>query len=97
MEVLSPGVQHSEEADRRAQTLGIGGDSEQRFRCGAKQDAVDLARILQCQAADLSRQRKDDVEVRDRQAVRLPFRPAIWRAPWLGILGNACCGTNYTR
>src|ERR1019366_1240478 len=28
---------------------------------------------------------------------RPPFRPAIWRAPWPGILDNACCGKNCTR
>src|ERR1019366_336665 len=28
---------------------------------------------------------------------RPPFRPAIWRAPWPGVLDNACCGKNCTR
>ena len=80
MEVLSPGVQHREETDRRAQTLRIGRDGEQRFRCGAKQDAIDLARILQRQPADLLRQRKHDVEVRDRQQFALPFGQPLARA-----------------
>ena len=45
MKVLSPGVENGEESDGSAQTLGIGGDGQQRFRCRAEQDAVDLARI----------------------------------------------------
>ena len=97
MEVLPPGVQDRQKTDRRAQTFGIGRDREQCFRCGAEQDAIDLARILKRQPADLLRQRKHDVEIRDRQQFGFPFGQPLWRAPWPGTLGNACCGMSCTR
>ena len=73
MEVLPPRVQHRQESDGRAQTLGIGGDREQRFRRRTEQDAINLARILERQPTDLLRQRKYDVEIRDRQQFGFPF------------------------
>ena len=54
VKVLSPRMKHGKKTDRGAQTFGIGSNREQRFRCGAKQNAVDLTRILQRQPADLS-------------------------------------------
>src|ERR1700730_7421287 len=42
MKVLPPGMKHGQKANRRAQTFGISGNREQRFRRGAKQDAVNL-------------------------------------------------------
>jgi hypothetical protein len=73
MEVLPPRVQHRQETDGRAQALGIGRDGEQRFRCSTKQDAINLAGILECEPTDLFRQRKYDVEIRDRQQFSFPF------------------------
>ena len=32
LQILSPGVQHAEEADLGAEVLGIGGDLQQRLR-----------------------------------------------------------------
>jgi hypothetical protein len=72
MEILPPGVQHSQESDCRSQTPGIGSDGQQRFRCRTKQDAIDLARILQRQGADLVRQREYDMEVGNRQQLAFP-------------------------
>ena len=66
MKVLPPGVQHRQETDGRAQTLGIGSDGEQRFRGRTEQDAINLAGILECESSDLLRQRKYNVEVRGR-------------------------------
>jgi hypothetical protein len=51
----------------------IGGDGEQSFGSGLKQDGVDLSRILKCQAADLLRKCEYDVEIGDRQQLRLPL------------------------
>jgi len=36
MQVLTPGVQHGEEADGSTKVLGIGGDGEQSFRSSLK-------------------------------------------------------------
>ena len=89
MEILPPRVQHREETDGRAQTPGIVRDREQRFRCSLKQDAINLARILECETSDLLRQRKYDVEVRGRQQFSFPFSQpfgarqglALWAMP----------------
>ena len=72
MQVLTPGVQHGEEADGSAKVPGIGGDGEQRFGSGLKQDGIDLSRVLKCQATDLLWKRERDVEVRNGQQLRLP-------------------------
>ena len=73
MEVLPPGVQHRQETDGCAQTLGIGSDGEQRFRGRTEQDAINLAGILECEPTDLLRQRKYDVEIRNRHQFSFPF------------------------
>src|ERR1019366_10454892 len=52
---------------------GVGRDSEQCFRSGAEQDAIDLACILKRQPADLLRQREDHVKIGYRQQFGLPF------------------------
>ena len=78
MKVLSPalkreGVKNSQKANRSAQMFGIGRNREQRFGHRAEQDAIDLARILKCQSADLLRQRKYDMEIRDGQQLGFPI------------------------
>src|SRR5580658_4070381 len=71
MQVLTPGVQHGEKADRGAEVSGIGGDGEQSFRSGLKQNGVNLSLVLKRQAADLLRKSEHDVEVRNGQELRL--------------------------
>jgi hypothetical protein len=65
LEVLSPGMQHAEEADLGAEVLGIGGDLEQSGGAGAKQQMIDGLLILQRQPRQFMRQREDHVEVAD--------------------------------
>ncbi len=73
MQVLTPGVQHGKKADGSAEVFGVGGDGEQSFGSGLKQDGIDLSLVLKRQATDLLRKREDDVEIGDRQQLRLPF------------------------
>jgi hypothetical protein len=63
VKVLSPRMKHGKKTDRSAQTFGIGSNREQRFRCGAKQNAVNLTRILQREPAEYLRQRKHNMEI----------------------------------
>src|SRR5258708_36198804 len=49
VEVLTPGVQHAEEADFSAAAFGIAGDFENRLRTSAKQKRVADLLILQSQ------------------------------------------------
>ena len=66
-QVLPPGVQQGEKPDACPQVTWIPSDRLQCFGDGLKQDCVDRSLILKCNGAELSRQREDDVKVRDRQ------------------------------
>ena len=52
-QVLSPGVQHTKEANLRAQMLRIGGDGAQRLRRRPEQDIVDHGLVLERDGVDL--------------------------------------------
>lgn len=73
MQILTPSVQHGEEADGGAEVSGVSSDGEQSFGSGLKQNGVNPSRVLKRQAADLLRQSEHDVEVRNGQELRLPF------------------------
>ena len=68
---------------------GIGGDGEQSFGSGLKQNGVNLSRVLKRQAADLLRKSEHDVEVRNGQELRFPLGEplgagrglALWATP----------------
>src|ERR1019366_8916457 len=86
------GVQHGEEADGSAEVFGIGGDGEQSFGSGLKQDGIDLFLVLKRQAADLLRKREHDVEIGDRQKLRLPLGEPLGASCGLA-LGAAAVAT----
>ena len=66
-ECLPPSVQHGEKTETgREPPLA---EFEQRLGHGAKQDAVDDARVLQRQGPELMRQCEHDMKVDDRQQV----------------------------
>ena len=54
-ELLTPGVQNTEEADFCTKMLGIAGDFEKRFGAGAKQKIVDEFLVLQSQRGQVAR------------------------------------------
>ena len=64
LELLIPGVQDAEEADLRAEVLGVAGDLKQCLGAGSEQQTVDLAFVLQRQWRKLVRQSKDHMNVR---------------------------------
>src|ERR1022692_4475488 len=63
MEILTPSVQDSQEADGGAQVLGVPGDRQHRLGHGFEKNAVDSSGVLQRQVGDLLRQRKHHVEI----------------------------------
>ena len=69
LEILSPGVQHAEEADLCAEMLRIGGDLQQRGGAGAEQEVVDDLLVLQGQPRQFVREREDHMHVVDAAAV----------------------------
>jgi hypothetical protein len=60
---LSPAVQHGEEADLRAEMLGIGRDGASRLGRRTKQDAVDPRFVLEGDGRAVGRHGEDDVEI----------------------------------
>ena len=63
-QILPPGVKHGEEADFRAEVLGVGGDSAQGLRRGAEENAVNHLFVLIGDGGNLFRYGEDDVEIR---------------------------------
>ena len=74
MQILSPGMQHGEEADGCAQKPRISGGFKHGGRRGAEQEGLNLFRVLHRQSADLSGQREYDVEVRNRKKLGFALR-----------------------
>jgi hypothetical protein len=66
-EFLSPAVQHAEEADFRAEMLGIACDFQKGFRTGAKQEIVDDLLVLQDQWSQPVGQCEDNMDVARRE------------------------------
>ena len=67
----APGVQHSGDADAGTQVLWIGGDGQHRLGRCLEQQIVDQRLVGKRDRRDLGRQREHDMEVSDRQQVRL--------------------------
>src|SRR5712692_8376153 len=52
MQVLSPGMEHRHESDPRAQIFGVGGDLQEGFGRGPKENAVNYPLVLEGQGRD---------------------------------------------
>ena len=53
MQILAPGVEHSQEADGSAQQFRIGRCFQQYLGSRVEQDGIDLSRVLKRKLADL--------------------------------------------
>src|SRR5215471_18218591 len=73
LEVLSPGVQHREEADLGPQMLGVGSNGFQRFGRSLEENVVDHRLILISDRGNLFRYGKHDVKVGDVEQFCLPI------------------------
>ena len=62
-------MQHSGDADPRAEVLGIGGDGQHSVRSRAEQQIIDHCLVLEGDVGDLGRQGEHHMEVADRQQV----------------------------
>src|ERR1022692_3464294 len=89
MQVLTPGVQYGKKADGSAEVSGIGGNGEQGFGSGLKQDGIDLSRVLKRQATDLLGKSEHDVEIRNGQELRLPFGEPLGAGGGLALEATA--------
>ena len=66
-----PGVEHGGDADAGAEMLAVGSDGQHRLRGRLEEEVVDDSLVAEGDGGDLGRQREDDVEVADREQVRL--------------------------
>jgi hypothetical protein len=73
MQVLTPGMEHGQEADGCAQESRVCRSLQQSLGGGAEQDGVGLSVVLKRQAADLIGQSEHDVEIGDREKLGLPL------------------------
>src|SRR6266571_7201788 len=71
-EPLTPGVQHAEETNFRAEVSRVAGDFQKCFRTGAKQQAIEEFLVLQRQRCQLRRKCKDHMDVAGREKFLLP-------------------------
>src|SRR5215469_8047060 len=62
-ELLTPGVQHTEEADFRPEVFRIARDFAKRFRTDTKKEIVEDLLVLQDQWCQVTRQGEDDMGV----------------------------------
>jgi hypothetical protein len=97
LQSLIPGMEHAEEADLCAKVTGIAGDLQQGFGAGVKQQVVDQSLVLQCERSEFPWQGEDNVHVAGWAAVPVPVPGASAGARCPGTVGNAGCGTSYTR
>ena len=85
-QVLTPTVEHGEEADPGAEVLGGGADGAQGFGGGAEQNAIDHFLVLAGDRGNLFRQRKDHMEILGVEefgaAIFQPFRARQRLAFW---------------
>ncbi len=78
VEFLTPGVQHAEEADLRAEMLRIVSNFEKGFRTAAKQKIVNDLLVLQGQRSQMTGKGEDHMHVRGRKKFPATlFQPAV--------------------
>jgi len=60
---LAPGVEHRETADLRPEMLRVPGDVLEGLGDRAKEQAIEVARVLERQGGEVMREGKDDMHV----------------------------------
>ena len=101
---LRPGMEHAEEADFGAESLGIAGDFDQRFGAEAQQHRVDELLILQCELCQRTGHGENDVGIGDGKefflAPRNPTKAGVGLTLWtmpvaarvVGVAGISATG-----
>ena len=80
-QVLSPGVQHTQESDLCSKVLRIACDFEKRLGAGVEKQSIQGRWVAKRERREFLGQRENDVEVADRQKLPLTRgQPFIARA-----------------
>ena len=74
VQLLAPGMQHSEAPNLRAEMLGLLGDVVECLGDGAKEQPIEQARILERQGCEVVREGKDHMDVGCVEHLALPSR-----------------------
>ena len=97
-QVLSPGMEHGEEANFGAEMFGVGGNGAQGVRSGPKENVVHHFLVLVSDGGNLFRESKDDMEILGVEEFGLtildPLGPCQGLAFWAmavaaGVVGYA--------
>jgi hypothetical protein len=95
LEVLSPGMEHTEESDVGSEVFRVASQFEHRRGAGAIEQVVEQSLVLQCKSGQIMRQREDDAEIGHGQqfsrARRQPFCACVPLV--LGAVPVAAYGT----
>src|SRR5207237_3429894 len=93
----SPGMQHSSEADLRAEVLGVGRDGDQGFGGGFEQQVIDDRFVLVGDVGDRSREGEDDMEIGQRQQLSSASGETVFGTGGLalGSMPTAAGGITY--
>ena len=79
-QILAPGVENAEDADLRAQVLGIGRNFQQGGGAGREQEMVRLTGVVLRQEVELVGNGEDHVKIRGSQQFLFPCcQPALTR------------------
>ena len=62
-QILSPGMEHDEEANFGTEMFGVGGNGSQGFGSGPKENVVHHFLVLVSDGGNLFRESKDDMEI----------------------------------
>ena len=92
LQILSPGVQHAEESDLRAQMFGIGGNLQQRRGAGAEQKVIDDLLVLQSQPCQFVRDGKNHMHVLNGQQFLVAIGEPLDCGRWSGTSDNVSTG-----
>ncbi len=74
VKVLTPGMEHREEAGLHAETFGVAGNGEQGFGGGAEEEAVGDFLVVESDGSDGFGEGEDDVKVRGGQQLGAALR-----------------------
>ena len=85
VEILSPGVEHTEQAEFDAEAMGIGGNAEEGLGCGVEQDSVEGFFVIEGEAGDGLGHSEDHVKIGNGQQFGFSLREPLFARQSLAL------------
>ncbi len=101
MQILTPGMQHGEEADLRAQVFRVAGNGKQGLRRGTEQDVVDHIFVVEGDAGQWLGDSEDHMEVLGGQQLggalleALPYLAMLLQSPDAALVRAGVVGLSF--